>query len=455
MEEHYNLDDSMDLDLIAGEAIVNNYNNNDMMILRTKSLDEHGKQGSYRNGHDHHSHHRDNGSLERSSTDALHSSFDASFLNSSERQQQQQHQDSSTLFHPLRAAASWDGNNPGGGGFTEETTAVAIAAARNHSHQQQQQHLSIEMPDLPPPGTIRKSSRLGRSSGIEASKTPVRLRFRPPGTAVKKAIGKLTPASAKRHRVPLQRRSPMRRVPPKTPRESSLTRSHSGHTPRMQGNLHDAHLAFGGSTGGGGGGGGYNATSFAPNSSESFDPYGTTPCFSNKKPSKPSFGTVATVASSALLETTTETADSIDTLESSLTPFRFTSFPASLPRISNGQTAERQCPAGTTGTVRKRMFAGGEAAVDALNGSRDSSMSSLHDDGHYTYSDEDDDDNDSKTQEVQDLAPSPIGTPVTRTRLNFNTVLSPPLPNQLDNPEQGAHAQDTGTFWIVFGEVES
>jgi hypothetical protein len=364
----------MDLDLMAAPG-TRNININSM-ILRTRSLDEptHSNhtldftEHSYKSSQEH---------FDPADLDALHSSFDNSSIFNIERERQHGAVPSFTV------AASWDENDQ----------AFLDGPGRKHVRTQQQQQHSIQMPELPRPGAVRQSSRRSiDESGL--SKTPVGPRFRPPGTCVKKTVGKLTPASAKRHRAPLQRRSPMRRVPPKTPRDSS-----SGLTPHTAKHLQDTSFGRATHTSG-------DFGSFLPTTLDGSDLYGAN--FSNKKPSKPSFGTVATVASSTLLETTTETADSVDTSDTSAPLFRFTSFPASLPRINNVKTVEGQCP----GTVRKRMFGDPLNASLHDDGTHNSSMSSLQDDGQYAYSDD-------------ESAPSPIGTPVARTRLNFNTVLSP------------------------------
>jgi serine/threonine protein kinase len=385
----------MDLDLTVPPGA---YNNN--MILRTRSLDEPTHRAL------HHTEQSYKGSSQElfdpADLDALHSSFDSSLLNI---ERERPHDAASAC----NATSSWDENDPGFADGSEQT------------------HLrtyhSIEIPELPPPRSVRKSSRIANGEpGL--SKTPLRLRFRPPGTAVKKVVGKLTPASAKRHRAPLQRRSPMRRVPPKTPRDLS-----SSLTPRTAKQLPENSIARASHTAGGFG-------SFLPTCLDGFDLYGATPSgFSSKKPPKTSFGTVATVASSTLLETTTETADSVDTSDTSGALFRFTSFPASLPRINNVGTVERQCPGMVErqcpGTVRKRMF--GDPLNTSRNdddGTHNSSMSSLQDDVQYAYSDDEEDD---------ETGPSPIGTPVARTRLNFNTVLSPlgAYMGRLENQAEG------------------
>jgi hypothetical protein len=137
-----------------------------------------------------------------------------------------------------------------------------------------------------------------------------------------------------------------------------------------------------------------------------FDPHDSTPVVGNKRPPKRSLGTTTTAtASSSLLETTTDTIDSVEIHEST-TPFRFTSFPASLPRIHNNPDSSTgfMCP----GTIRKRMTFG-----TGLNHSRDddgthnTSVSSIHDDNGCSD---------------DDSTESPL---VTRTRLNFNSVTTP------------------------------
>jgi hypothetical protein len=404
MANYHELEDSMDMDLTVPPGAYNNNNNNNM-ILRTRSLDEPTHRAL------HHTEQSYKGSSQEffdpADLDALHSSFDSSLLNI---ERERPHDAASAC----NATSSWDENDPG----------FADGPGQNHLRT----YHSIEIPELPPPRSVRKSSRLSTGeAGL--SKTPLRLRYRAPGTTVKKiGGGKLTPASAKRHRAPLQRRSPMRRVPPKTPRDTASNLS-SNLTPRTAKQLQENSNAKSSHTAGGFG-------SFLPTCLDGFDLYGSTPSgFSSKKPPKISFGTVATVASSTLLETTTETADSLDTSDTSGAPFRFSSFPASLPRINNIGATEGQCPGiverQCPGTVRKRMF--GDPLNTSRNdddGTHNSSMSSLQDDVQYAYSDDEDDD---------ETAPSPTGTPVARTRLNFNTVSSPlgAFMSRLENQAEG------------------
>ena len=340
-------------------------------ILRTRSLDESAPFATT----DVESQHAAQQNFELSPGCAMHSSFDASMLNSDLTAQQQ-------TPRSLFGDASWDENDPSIGETKERKNLRA--------------HFSIDMPELPPPGTVRKSSRRSGEAGM--SRTPVRPRFRPPGTAIKKAVGKLTPASAKRRRAPLhQRRSPMQRMPPKTPRDSSAR--HAGQ-PRssLKQQEHTASVRKASGTG-------FAALDTIGKNIHDATPYGT----SARRPSKLSLGT-ATTAASSLLETTHDAADSVETSDTS-TPFRFTSFPASLPRINNNATTEeRQCPV----SVRKRMSFGDRALSQSGDdeGTHNTSISSIADEVNFGYSD-------------TESAGSPVGTPVTRTKLNFNSVLSP------------------------------
>jgi hypothetical protein len=230
--------------------------------------------------------------------------------------------------------------------------------------------------------------------------------------------------------------------------------------------------------------------------------------FLEKKPAKLSLGTVTTAAQQHhhLLETTDDSIDTTHTNNSSGssdgTPFRFTSFPASLPRINMVRTTTKtttgsaissatlptSCvllpPSCHVGTVRKRMSFGeplpvypsqhyqaqqrqqlqqhqqqqqqqqqqqyhqfnnsndNDMRMMMMNRSHDTSLSSVPDEAClYGYSDnEDDDDNDhhgdinNNNNNLEDdndnderlpNAASPIGTPVSRTRLNFSSAVSP------------------------------
>lgn len=276
------------------------------------------------------------GGAAQQQSSSLNASFDASLF------RQNMPALSSNNHYELRNATSWD----------------------ERDRAQEQQQLSIELPDLPPPRSMRKTGR--RLSQLEQS-TPVRLRFRPPGSSVKKS-GKLTPASAKRHKA-LNKARLRDIIRPSTSAQKES--SQRDFVLRDNDCPDTSHLAF-----------------------------------SAIKPPKVSLNSLAPAApNSTLLETTSETTESADT--DSSTPFRFTSFPASLPRINNPRTERQQpsCPA----TIRKRMSFGDNHAVlqhrDNDDGTHNTSLSSI---GHYDYSDDDDDDD------------STIGTPMARTRLDFS-----------------------------------
>jgi hypothetical protein len=138
--------------------------------------------------------------------------------------------------------------------------------------------------------------------------------------------------------------------------------------------------------------------SLAPETTlDSVDTHDTTPAVKNVRPPKISLGsTVATAASGAALETTLESHESQDA------PFRFSHFPASLPRIH------------PPGTARKRI-----AREDDTH---NTSIGSLQD--GYGYSDDD----------------SSHSPEVARTRLDFASCKSPL------HMESMLPAQETGTF---------
>lgn len=146
----------------------------------------------------------------------------------------------------------------------------------------------------------------------------------------------------------------------------------------------------------------------------------TTAAVSKRRPPKVSLGTTAT-ASSTNLETTF---DSTDTIETSA-PFRFTSFPASLPRISttiatNGALLTGEAHPHAPATLRKRMtFA---ESVDFSRDSHNTSLSSFLEEANYNYSDDEDDVNDNNNENHQQ---SPKLSPTPRARLDFNALHSP------------------------------
>jgi hypothetical protein len=333
-------------------------------ILRSQSLDETGIAGkvfAVRLGASKHFG-ASNAFSSGAPVDSLSSSFDFSLLNA-DSQESRKHTPA-----VVRYATSWDEGEAATGDSCKRTKIRALEADG-----------IFEVP-----ATIRKPARKSDLGSPQLSSTPATIKVKQHDTCVKKKISKQTPTSSKRRRARLhQRPSPLGRVPPMTPmtpralsvqtsnQQSVIAQFTSGQTQEI-----------------------WDATPFST---------------AAKRKPKVSLGTAATAAST-LLETTNDTFDSVDTLESS-TPFRFTSFPASLPRINTNAAAEQPCP----GTVRKRMSFGD---TNLFNFSRDdethnTSLSSLQDDGNYDYSDDDEEG-------------SLLGTPVPRTRLNFNSVQSPP-----------------------------
>jgi hypothetical protein len=168
----------------------------------------------------------------------------------------------------------------------------------------------------------------------------------------------------------------------------------------------------------------------------------------NKRAPKSSLGTHTTAASSTLLD---ETIDSNSACDSAGTPFRFSTFPASLPRLSQPprdpqqEQQQQQPPA----TVRKRMSFGGIAFLEQQQ--QQQQQQQLTDDFDYTINTSlssngyDSDHSNSNNhlfeaeEEEDSNCSSLLGTPVLRTRLNFNALLSPNggmlAPN--NNPNHG------------------
>ena len=207
------------------------------------------------------------------------------------------------------------------------------------------------------PDTVRKQAR--RVSTV--SKTPARPRLRPPG-AMKKSAN-ITPSSAaKRRRAHWQvHDSPTSRVPP-TPFQGQIT-SPPTTTVKLDGSIF---------------GKGLSESPFSP-SPPTLTPnrqiglYGT-----GKSMSK----YTGTTASTTVLETTVESSDSVDTSSPTTTRFRFTTFPASLPRVNNPRSREYH------DSLRKRMSFGEPASCDANqsrddDGTQNTSISSLSADGHH------------------------------------------------------------------------
>jgi hypothetical protein len=276
-----------------------------------------------------------------------------------------------------------------------------------------------------PPSTVRKQAR---KTGAElSSKTP----GRPPAGSLKKPSSSTPSSAVKRRRAPLPHRlSPMRRVPPTA---APGTHPQPAITPRR---FEDGALEN------------TLAGTSCLSSPQALTPTRTLALGStNKSTSK--WHNTGTTAASTLLETTLES-DSADTSSPATTRFRFTSFPASLPRVNNPRN--RNFP----DSVRKRMSFGDALGLDESNQSRDddgthnTSISSLSADGHthlalppgkhlpetclYTLGNDHDDrpvhtqlfsGDDNFGYSDDDTIQSPAREVVGRTRLNFNMVLSP------------------------------
>lgn len=335
-------------------------------LIRTRSCDdEERRQGAVAGFSD---------DFQLSPINPLHTSFDASQLLSAE-------QPSASALPRFRPAPSWEENDP---------SVARAEGTMKHAH------FGMELKDTKPghlPPKARKAPRHSSDNVTLTSKTPLR-----PSLRAKKSNTKRTPASAKRHRAPLhQRRSP--RLLQMTPqRTQQLFPPGRSETPQERDRF----------------------TLARPMPSLLLDDGDDTPCGGlTARRKKKSIGTVTTAASSHALDATTETEDSMDTNDAN---FRFTSFPASLPRVNPLRTPAFGANSAGHGTVRKRMHFS-DALSEAANRSRDdathnTSVSSLPiDDGNmYAESDE----------ERHDEAPrSPMGTPVARTRLDFNSVVSP------------------------------
>jgi hypothetical protein len=305
----------------------------------------------------------------------------------------------SVNYQRIRAAASWD-----------EGEGVADDVVPQHA-------AHLNMPELPPLAIGAERSLRLDSDFVVAEGTPVRLRFKPPGTVRK---GKLTPASAKRRKAPVQHQHHLLQQHPSRAR-SPLHRGGLSKPTRI------------------------SATSSAlTNRSLAAETPWPLPALAQQLHSTRQKPFVAA------LETTSETVESsADASLESSTPFRFTSFPASLPRIHNPPV--RHVPSATNGdcsgansdcisfppTVRKRMSFGGSLATHRSSypavASHDSSFSSLLLDCG--------DDQQEQHSYLDVALPQPplaaesclgasteaqfIGTPIPRARLNFSSASSP------------------------------
>lgn len=326
------------------------------------------------------------------STAAVNASFDMSMLhhhqlphashwhNYQHSSEQSPTTSSAQDLRTLRATASWD----------EHDSSTTKKRSTKH-----RAHFAVDMPELPLHSVTKKKRE-----------SPVRLRFRPGTTTTStiKTKGKLTPASGKRHRL-RTRSSPLHRLPTTPRAESAALRLLA--LPAEQHSYYE-------------------------------------PATVTKRKPKRSLGTCTTAASSTQLEEETtmdnSTDNSVDT-QDTVTNFRFTSFPASLPRIHNNKSngTIMTTSAGCPNTVRKRMSFGSVTTAalhnNTNNDSHNTSVSSLQHD-YFGYSDGDNDDdgdaaidvgNDEDDPEESAAQSSLQGTPVTRTRLNFNALASSPL----------------------------
>ena len=375
------------------------------VIWRTRSLDE------ADSSMDQSSEMMDEHHEESTVATALHSSLDATLL-----------QDNSTSIFAESPSesrtSSWDEGDPS-------------LSGRKHVRQ-----LSEQATELNPPGTVRKKLAMSpddyffpSSAAAAPSKTPGRP-LRPPGSAIKKK-GSPTPGSAaKRRRAPFAQRTPFaqRGSPMQRATTPSIDVSASATTPMTTAEGDSLTPTRGGSI--------------------------------LKSNNKWNTCKTAVTAATSILETTLESTDSVTTSSPTTTRFRFTSFPASLPRVNNPRT--RPCP----DSVRKRMPFAELSAHNEANQSRDddagtqnTSISSLSADGRPHQGTNEhppsilewkqpegsdsavhtrlflDDDNFGYSDD--ETADSPVRDIVGRTRLNFNMVLSPPGKDAAEEKYQG------------------
>jgi hypothetical protein len=392
-------------------------------IWRTRSLDDSNPPNRAINIMHHRSYH------DRENTTVLHSSFDAALL-----------LDKTRISGPLFEKEVKFGSSHS---FCEDEVAQGELSGKKHLRQRP----GLETLEPNHPGTVRKQPRVAINAELN-SKTPGRPR-RPSGST-KKSIGSLTPSSALKRRLePLHhRKSPIRRIVP----QNTSVMKHSTLSPKP---------IFSG----------HELPTFSSNFSHSpktltpkrTGPFGST---STKKSMSKWYNTGMT-ATTAVLETTFET-DSVDTSSPTTTRFRFTSFPASLPRVNNPRS--RQCP----DSVCKKMSFYDTNNVCAMNqckdddGTHNTSISSLSAEGGHHLPQQ----SDSRPPAVLELNPliattseafvsdgyptharlfpyeenfgysddddsvdSPIRGNVGRTRLNFNMLSSPESP-QCDHKKE-------------------
>jgi membrane-associated tyrosine/threonine-specific cdc2-inhibitory kinase len=410
-------------------------------IWRTRSLDE-------GNSSIHRSSDLQLGSEDGENAPTLHSSFDAALLH-----------DKNRISGPLfEGDEKLDFNSSV---YSGEDPALSDLTGKKHLLPR----AGLETLETHSFGTVRKHARKAIVTGL-SSKTPGRPRLRPLGST-KKSMGISTPSSAlKRRRAPLhQRKSPMRQVVPSKATSTQL----SAEFPQLQTNRQKQKV-------------------FTSNPTKSPKPQ--TPTLSTNDPSaltstKKSLSkwyNTGTTATTALLETTFES-DSVETSSPTTRRFRFTSFPESLPRVSNPRI--RQCP----DSMCKRMSFNETNNINALNQSRDdegthnTSISSLSADGGHHFPIHADrppallelKTADKKSSEGfadggehhlgpshaqlfqyeenfgysdDDEMDSPIRGDIGRTRLNFNMLLSPTSPqndsanDDAGTPKEVCHRQE-------------
>jgi len=318
----------------------------------------------------------------------------------------------------------------------------------------------VETTEVNLPGTVRKQARTF-TKNPPATTTTTTSRLRSHGTTTKKSSSSTTAPSsaAKRRRAQWQPdRSAVPGVSP-TPFHGHLSSPPSSTIKYLDSSIF------------------HSCASPARTPNISTGIYGTSTILSKYYNTATTTGT--TTASTAV-ETTLESSDSIGTSSPTTTRFRFTSFPASLPRVNNPRS--RDCPE----SLRKRipfatdpLFSSSQQSDNANqsrddDGTQNTSISSLSADGHqhmalapgglvpptilnlhapsdennlnrpihanlfadddddeeFGYSDDEDADQEDDGNEGEgDLAgQQDVAQPdaiVGRTRLNFNAVMSP------------------------------
>ena len=297
------------------------------------------------------------------------------------------------------------------------------------------------------------SAASSSSSASSTAKTPLRIRFPRSSSSTKsstshssnhhqKASGKQTPASARRKRLFARRLSPA-----------------AVHRPMVQ-PVHASQSIFSWQ---------HDAMDASP--VVVVDASAATPAPKKAAP-KRSLGTVTTVANSTILETTTETDDSAETQHPhnttnnnnhtnnhnnhhppSSNSFRFASFPASLPRIPTHYAPQKRGLVLERDNTAQATTAALPDAVDDWNNTSNHSLSLDAAAGAASepfpppqatapfYS---------SLEDLEDsMSTSPMGTPVGRRRLNFNSVLSPGTPNDVK-----MHFQQSGQCSPIRGIPE-